>query len=122
MIKYVHLMKRNPKLSFEEFVEYYETKHRLIGIEHVPQAIYYSRRFLKPLTSTAVEGYNLGADFDVIMEQWFENQAAYDQAMAHVLKPEVTALIVADEEHLFDRSKSRFFVVVEEHADSRVAV
>jgi hypothetical protein len=121
VIKYVYLLKRNPKLTFEEFIEYYETKHRLIGIEHVPQAIYYSRRYLKPMGNAAVEGYTLGEDFDAITEQWFPDAAAQEQAMKHAAKPDITKLIVDDEEQLFDRSRSRFFVVVEEHADSRVA-
>jgi len=119
VIKLINLLKRNPRLSFEEFKNYYETKHRLIGIEHVPQALYYARRYLRPQSNNPFEGYEATSDFDVITELWFADRAAYEESIAHISLSEVMALVVEDEEKVCDRDKGRFFLIEDERVDGR---
>ncbi len=112
MIKLVYFLKRHPDLSREEFQALYESRHAKLGEKHVPNAARYVRRYLKPLPELFT-GEELEPEHDVLTELWFEDYAAYAEAMAHLAKPEVVAEIVADEETIFDRSKHRFYMVDE---------
>jgi hypothetical protein len=112
LVKLIFLLRRNSTLSTEAFVERYDNVHRLLGEKHVPTAIRYTRRFLSPIDGIFTEA---AADFDVITELWFEDQAAMEAAMLHLREPAVAAEIAADEELQFDRSATRVYVIQEEH-------
>lgn len=117
MIKHVGLLKRNPNLTHEEFVEHYENVHRKIGEKYLKgRASRYVRRYLTPIVDPTygVEG---DQDFDIIMELWFESEAIYAETLAHITTPEASAEIIADEEILFDRAANRFFTVSETESD-----
>ena len=111
MIKLVTLLKRRPDLSVAHFRAAYETRHVLLGLKYTrPEAVRYTRRYLGALR---------GADdaelcFDVVMELWFTERAALDRVMQRLQEPEVAAEIAADEELLFDRSQTRFFIIEDE--------
>ena len=114
MIKVIGLLKRRPGMTVAEFREYYETRHRLIGEKYLTGfASRYRRRFLDP-SPDRVTGELPEAEYDVIMEIWYPDQATYEAASARLAEPEVTREIIADEERLFDRPKMRFFLVGEE--------
>jgi len=80
MYKTVMMFRRNPAMTREEFIDYYETKHskfiaKLQGVrKHV-------RRYVTKPADT--DGEPL--DFDVIMETWFDDKAAGEAAFAHYL-------------------------------------
>ena len=112
MIKLITLLTRKPGLSREEFIDYYEANHRVIGEKYLSgYAVKYQRRFLSHLEGAILEGGD--PPFDVLMEIWFPDQATFDRAMAHLQTPEAQAEILADEEKLFDREKMRSFTVEE---------
>ena len=114
MIKSIGLLKRREGMSVAEFRDYYESTHRRIGEKHLRGfAARYLRRFLEPADGRPVNEN----EFDVILEIWYPDQDAYDRGRAHLGRPEVRAEIVADEEKLFDRARSRFFVVEEHESD-----
>ena len=52
-------------------------------------------------------------DFDVVTELWFDDQAAFDAAMVAFTDPANAARIARDEENVFDRSRTMFFVATE---------
>ena len=52
-------------------------------------------------------------DFDVVTELYYADQAAFAAAMSAFTAPDNAARIASDEENLFDRSKTRFYVVEE---------
>jgi hypothetical protein len=109
MIKLVTLLTRRPGMSKEDFVSYYETRHRLIGEKYLGgRAVRYFRRHLTPLDGAAREG-----DSDVVMEIWFRTRAELDACFAALTQGEAAAEIAADEEKLFDRTKIRSFLVEE---------
>jgi len=53
----------------------------------------------------------LGLDFDVVTELTFATKADYDKIVAGLSDPETGAIITADEENIFDRSKMRVFIM-----------
>ncbi|NHC21889.1 EthD domain-containing protein [Nocardioides sp. IC4_145] len=110
MIRWVFLLRRRPGMSTEDFRDYYERHHARLGEKHVPQAARYVRRFLDPppLSTAPVDD----AD-DVITELWFLAREDLDAAVEHLSSPAVQAEIVADELRLFDRSRTRSYLVVE---------
>ena len=117
MFKVIGLLKRRPGMTVDAFREYYETHHRVIGEKYLKDyASKYMRRFLtpypNPITGEAVE-----AEYDVVMEIWYPDRAAYDACNALLGSPEVAAEIAEDEEQLFNRSRNRFFFVEEHESD-----
>ena len=109
MIKQIGLLKRKSGMTPDDFRNYYETTHRVIGEKYLAGfATKYMRRFLDPLST--------GADmqeFDVILEIWYPDQATFERCREHLSSPEAAAEIAADEEQLFDRAANRFFLVEE---------
>ncbi|MFV0276693.1 MAG: EthD domain-containing protein [Parahaliea sp.] len=115
-IKMVTLLRRKPGLSLEEFIELYENGHRLIGERYLRgHASRYVRRFLRPLQ---VPGQaEVKRDYDVVMEIWFPDQAAYESAMAAISAPAAAQEIAEDEARLFDRDGIHSFTVEEYESD-----
>jgi hypothetical protein len=113
MLKLVTLIKRKPGLSMQEFIEHYESGHRLLGERYLkPHACRYVRRFLHPVGIVEREAQADPA-YDVLMEIWFADQAAYDAAMQDLAEPAVAQEIAEDEERLFDRDSICSFLVEE---------
>lgn len=112
-ITVITLLKRRAGMSKPDFIDYYETRHRLIG-ERVLKgyATRYVRRFLHPM-----DGTDQHEDADVVMEIDFPDSAARDACFAALADPALQAEIAEDEANLFDRSRIRTFSV-EERASS----
>lgn len=109
-VKLVFMLKRRAGMSREDFLHYYETHHARLGEKYVPNAIRYVRRFLDPMAGPSSSG---DAEYDVLTELWFANQAECDKAMKLLGDPKVQAVIKADEEKLFDRAAMRMYVITE---------
>lgn len=109
-ITLISLLKRRAGMSRAAFVDYYENHHRLIGEQMLGGwATRYVRRHLQP-----VVGDDCDHGFDVILEIDFPDRATMDACFAAMREPTTAAMIAADEELLFDRSRSRSYFV-EEH-------
>ncbi len=120
IIKAIVLLKRRPDLSVAAFREIYENGHAKLGERLLTgRAVRYVRRYLNgfPDPVTGVPGE---AEYDVITEMWFADEAAFESAMALLSTPEIMAEVAADEETLFDRSRNRF-CTIEEHESACVA-
>lgn len=120
MIKMVTLIKRKSGMSMVDFIEYYESHHRLLGERYLkPHASYYVRRFLHPVE---VPGHEPQPEppFDVLMEIWFPDEAARDAAMAAISDPEAASLIAEDEQRLFEPGSLHSFTVEEYESDMEV--
>ena len=117
MFKTITLLKRRADLSLAEFIERYETGHATLGERLLRgSATRYVRRYLRPVPNPET-GEIAEGEHDVVMEIWFADRAAWEATMARLAAPETMAEIVADEETLFDRGKSRFFLVEEHETD-----
>ncbi|WP_156679689.1 EthD domain-containing protein [Sphingomonas profundi] len=117
MFKTITLLKRRPGLTMAEFIDYYETRHRVIGEKYLRgSATRYVRRFLhsfpNPLTGEVIE-----PEHDVVMEIWFPDRETFETTMASLAAPEIAAEISEDEERVFDRAKNRMFTVEEHESD-----
>ena len=112
-ITLVSLLKRRAGMSRAAFVDHYETRHRLIGEQVLGGwATRYVRRHLQP-----VAGDDCDHDYDVVLEIDFPDRATMDACFAAMRVPETAAMIAADEELLFDRSRSRSYFVDEQRSD-----
>jgi hypothetical protein len=114
--KVVIFLKRKPGMSIAEFREYYETVHRRKAEKYTsPSMIRYVRRYVEPVPNLET-GQSGELDFDVMTEMWFDN-AAHAQGVLKIAEtmgfpPD----IVADEENVFDRTKTRYAAIVEHEA------
>lgn len=103
-------LKRREGMSRDDFIRYYEAHHSRVGEQVLGgYATRYARRFLTP-----VDGTEDPLDIDVITEIDFPDQATCDACYAAMADPATMAMVIADEEKLFDRSKIRLF-----HVDER---
>ncbi|MYM00092.1 hypothetical protein GR702_20245 [Novosphingobium sp. FGD1] len=105
----ITLLKRREGMSPHDFRAYYESSHRRIGEAVLAgYATRYIRRFLSP-----TDGIDALFDFDVVMEIDFPDEPTRDACFAAMRDPQTLATIAADEEKLFDRSRTRTFSVTE---------
>jgi len=106
--KMLILIKRRPGMPLEEFRDYYEQRHSKFGVEIAGAVgmIRYVRRYLEPISGEEF-------DYDVLTECWFDDRAKFEAVVGAMAKGQLSPEIVADEQRLMDRSKTRFFTVVE---------
>lgn len=116
MIKLVMPMKRRPGMSTEEFRDYYESSHRLIGEKYLKgYATKYMRRFVDPLPDRQGELYD--PEYDVILEIWYPDEATFKACGVHLSEPDIAREIREDEEKLFDMGCMRSYLVNEVESD-----
>jgi uncharacterized protein (TIGR02118 family) len=115
VIKTIAFLKAKKGMSRAAFIEYYETRHAPLILSIAPQVCDYRRNFIDD--AGAIVALGAGArDFDVVTELWYADEAAFAAAMAAFTAPANAARIAADEEHVFDRAYTRFYVVDERHS------
>lgn len=112
MYKCIALLRKRADISREEFVDYYQNNHSVLIRQLLPDIIDYRSNFLD-LDGAFLSPDAASIDFDVITEMWFEDRAAYERYIATATDPDIIRQIAEDEEHLFDRSGTRMFVVEE---------
>jgi EthD domain-containing protein len=112
VIKTIAFLKCKPGLTREQFIDYYERRHAPLILSIAPQICGYRRNFLIEEGAILFPGARR-PDFDVVTELWYPSESAFAQAMAAFTDPANAARIAADEEHLFERSRTRFFRVDE---------
>lgn len=118
MVKVMLLLKRKPGLSLDEFIQRYETVHVPLAEKHVRGLLRYERHYLHP-SPKDLYGNEVGEpEYDVLTELWYEDMEAFTKTQRALQRhPERIADIVADEEALFDRSRSRLAFVEDRISD-----
>jgi len=117
MIKTIAFLKCKAGLSREEFIRYYETRHAPLILSIAPQVCDYRRNFLVR-EGAIVAGGATPPDFDCVTELWYPDRVAFEAAMAAFTDPANAKRIADDEEYVFDRSHTQFFVVEEHRSES----
>ena len=117
-IKAIAMLARRPDLSEAEFVRYYEERHAPLILSIAPQIRDYRRNYLHREGAILAEGTR-PPDFDVVTELWFDDEAAFAAAMTAFTDPVNAARIARDEENVFDRSRTMFFVATERGGGGR---
>jgi EthD domain len=110
--KLLLFLKRRPGMSVEAFRDYYENNHRVLCEKYSVGVGRYVRRYLDPLPASSGE-----LPFDVITELWFDSKAVFDKVVEFTSKGVLPEEVIADEERLFDRARSRVATVVECDSD-----
>jgi len=105
--KLLIFLKRRPGLSRDEFRAYYEGNHVPLCMKYMSGVDRYFRRYLEPASGMPE------MEADVITEVWFRHRAALDYVLATAAQDQLPPDVLADEQHLFDRAKSRFCAVTE---------
>ncbi len=102
-------------MSVEEFREYYETQHRLIGDKYLNgYATKYMRRFVNPLPDR--EGNLRDPAYDVILEIWYPDEETFQACGLNLSQPDIAKEIREDEEKLFNMDVDHMRAyLVEEH-------
>lgn len=118
VLKLVFLLKRRPGMSVEEFRDYYETKHRKLAEQAMSGALRYVRRYVTP-ERNPITGEAIELPFDVVMELWWPNRAAWDELQAGIADSEIGHAIYADEEKLFASHLNPVFTVLESDSPMR---
>ena len=108
MHKVLLFMKRRDGLSPEAFRDYYENRHVPLCMAYMGAARRYVRRYLQHRDGQPEP------EFDVITELWFEDARLVENLLATLRSDAMPDDVIADEEKLFDRSRSRAFVVAED--------
>lgn len=114
--KVLIFLKRRPGMSIESFRNYYEDVHAKLCAKYAVGARRYLRRYVEPLRQP-LTGANDEMDFDVITELWFDERAIFDTVLKYAARGTLPPDVLADEERLFDRTKSRFSTVIEMETD-----
>ncbi len=114
-MKQITLLKRNPKLSMAEFIDYYENHHARIGERVLTRARRYQRRYVRPEINP-ITGEVVELDFDVVMELWWDSREDFEASMA-LITGDILQLMYDDEEILFNSHHHRTFTVDEHESD-----
>jgi len=113
MFKAMVLIKRKPGTTLEQMIDYYEDHHIPLALKTVPGLRKNVRHYMRTWKNDTYRSDD-EPPFDVATEVWFDDRAAFDNAMAHLTAPEAAKVIAEDEEKVFDRS-SILFVTLEDH-------
>lgn len=117
MFKMIGLLKRKPGLTHQEFKQYYESHHRVIGEKYLTgRAVKYMRRYLTGFPDI-ITGKIPEQPYDVVLEIWYPDKATFEKTSVELAAPEVATEIAADEDKLFDRNKNAFFYVDESESE-----
>jgi uncharacterized protein (TIGR02118 family) len=115
--KLLIFLKRRNGMSLDAFRDHYENVHASLSLKYSAGGLRrYVRRYVEafPQPPTRESGE---LPFDVVTELWFDDRAAFENAAKFASRGDLPAEILADEERLFDRSKSRYATVVECETD-----
>ena len=117
-VKVIAMLTRKPGLGEPEFVRYYEEHHAPLILSIAPQIRDYRRNYLHRDGAILADDAR-PPEFDVVTELWFDDEAGFAAAMAAFTDPVNAARIARDEENVFDRSKTMFFVATERGGGGR---
>lgn len=113
MLRVIAFLVKQPHLSTDEFIDYYENKHvpLIVSLSGDTLPVIYKRRYLRKEPEYLVHGQP--ANFDVITELVFPDREAQGAWTAQLGKEGRGERIVADEENFLVRSKTTAHVVEE---------
>jgi hypothetical protein len=110
--KILIFLKRRPGLSLAEFRDYYETQHMPLCMKYMSGVQRYFRRYVELLPDPTT-GEPRELDFDVITELWFDDRKTSEMVLKYGTRSQLPDEVIADEERVFDRSKTRYAAVTE---------
>lgn len=113
--KILIFMKRRPGMTLDAFQDYYETQHVPLCMKYNQGLVRYLRRYITHPVDASGTMHEL--DYDVVTELWFNDVATRDAALKYAGRGVLPADVIADEEKLFDRPKTRMVAITECETD-----
>lgn len=107
MIKVLIFAKRLAGLDHAAFRAHYETAHAPLAVAEMPLLRGYVRNFTVPVPGKPE------ADFDVLIEMWFDDREGFKKSMALLSDPEAGRKLREDTDRFIDRSSMRSVIVEE---------
>jgi hypothetical protein len=98
------LLKRKPGISFEEFRNHYEGSHALLGEKYFGHLFASYKRNYIPEGTRFSDGNMVENAYDCVIELIFREQDGYAELKRRAAKPEIQAILSADEAKFLDRS------------------
>ncbi len=117
MFKQICFFRKNPSMTMDEFLDYYENQHSQLakkaGLKPaLPNAQRYVRRYLTP-EKNPVTGEVIDPGFDCIMEIWWNSREDFENSQRIISDPSRLPAVKADEERLFASHNNPVCSVIE---------
>ena len=117
MIKFVMCITRRPKLTREEFKDYWMNKHGPFFMENADamgaKKYVQSHTLDTPLNEGLRASRGMLPEYDGVAEVWFESEEALMEGMSSPEGQKLGAALLEDEGNFIDHSKSSAFIVNE---------
>jgi len=110
MYKVMWLLKRKDGITHEQFREHYESSHAELGKRYIGHLMLgYHRHYDAAKSEGASFGTPLSnvTDYDCIAEWVMRDEAAFEEAMRIMAKPEILKIFLEDETHFLDSASTR---------------
>ena len=117
MIKFVMCLTRHPKISREQFQDYWQNNHGPFFMKNA--AIMRAKKYVQsltletPLNDGLRESRGMLPEFDGVAEVWFESEQDLMEGMSSPEGQQLSASLLNDEKNFIDHSKSSAFIVRE---------
>ena len=117
MIKFIMCITRHPKLTREEFKDYWMNKHGPFFMENADamgaKKYVQSHTLDTPLNEGLRTSRGMLPEYDGVAEVWFDSEAALMEGMSSPEGQKLGAALLEDEGNFIDHSKSSAFIVNE---------
>ncbi|VWX46587.1 EthD domain-containing protein [Novosphingobium sp. 9U] len=105
MLKQICFFRKNPNMTMDEFMDYYENQHSQLAKKSgakpaIPNAVRYVRRYLQP-ERNPITGEIHDSGYDCIMEIWWNSREDFENSQRIISDPERMPMTKADEAKLF---------------------
>ena len=117
MIKFIMCLTRHPKMTREEFRDYWKNSHGPFFMENADKmgAKKYVQSHIvdTPLNDGLRASRDMQAEYDGVAEVWFDSEESLIAGMSSPEGQQLGALLLEDERNFIDHSKSSAFIVEE---------
>jgi uncharacterized protein (TIGR02118 family) len=117
VIKFVMCLCRHPKMTREQFQDYWLNKHGPFFQKHAgdmrAKKYVLSCTLNTPINEELRKSRGMLAEYDGVAEVWFESEEDMIAAMSTPAGQELSAALLKDEGNFVDHSKSTAFLVKE---------
>ena len=119
MIKFIMCCTRHPKMSRDEFQDYWLNSHAPLWQKFA--SAYRAKKYVQchtvdtPLNDSIRESRGMLPEYDGVAEVWFESEQELIDAMSSPEGQEISATLLQDESTFLDHTKSTAFIT-REHA------
>ena len=110
MIKLIFLLKRKAGLSPEQFRAHYEDSHVKLAQLYFGHLLQGYRRNYPSSATLIATGATAQFGYDAIAEMWLEDQTTLERMIAIIRDPEISRVLVSDEEEFLDREATLMLV------------